>query len=143
MKNDNAVGFGTHKKSGAYQLKVGSALSLKSQRASRLRAELILELGGACEACRAIHPLEFHFSGLDSAGHHVMPWPERMRFYWRAHLLGEIALLCRTCHGLVTHYENCKGAKPMLPSRLLEIAQRRLLRKMRASEPLLQFDSSA
>jgi HNH endonuclease len=86
--------------------------SLKSRRASQARRDLVLDLGGKCSACGKPEPLEFHFTGLDPANHHYMPWPQRIRWYWGEHLKGNITLLCRNCHRLVTHKESFQKRHP-------------------------------
>lgn len=92
--------------------------SLKSRRAEKARRELELELGGCCQFCGSTNFLEFDFRGVNGEKHHFMPWPERIRWYWRQHLLGFVRLLCRRCHILVTHKENSKsGFSPRFHSR--------------------------
>ena len=81
---------------------VGPPVSLKCFRARQSRAELIQRLGAKCVQCGATHQLELDCWPLPETSHHFMPMPERVRFYWRMHQVGNIRLLCKSCHVRLT-----------------------------------------
>ena len=66
--------------------------------ARRSRSALVIELGGRCRCCSATACLEFDCIIPRGRTHHLMPWPERVRFYWQEQLVGNLQLLCKPCH---------------------------------------------
>jgi len=83
--------------------------SLKSLRAKKSRQSLTIELGGVCFACGCQDSLEFDCIAPRGRQHHLMSWPERIRFYWQEHLHGNLQLLCKRCHLRKTQMDNQKG----------------------------------
>jgi 5-methylcytosine-specific restriction endonuclease McrA len=82
--------------------------SLKSLRARASKIELQGVLGNKCSSCPAVVDLQFDCILPTGPGHKLMPWPERMRFYWRQHQLKNLQLLCPGCHNRKTAEQNRK-----------------------------------
>lgn len=82
--------------------------SLKSQRAAASRLELLAVLGGVCAQCSSVVALEFDCKQPQGPEHHLMAWPERIRFYWKQHGQGNLQLLCPSCHLKKTQRDNSK-----------------------------------
>jgi 5-methylcytosine-specific restriction endonuclease McrA len=83
-------------------------VSLKSARARKARAELISEMGGACQFCGTPQSLEFDVHPMADTSHHFFDSARRMRFYWQMKLIGNLRLLCRKCHLSETAKMNSK-----------------------------------
>lgn len=82
---------------------------LKSLRAARSSKSLQDALGGVCLVCRVPDDLQFDCIAPRGHAHHLMSHPERIRFYWREFLAGNLQLLCRRCHLRKTQLQNAKG----------------------------------
>lgn len=89
-------------------------VSFKTLRARQSRAELVIALGSKCNRCPKVTDLQFDCIVRQGPAHHLMSWPDRIRFYWAQHLANNIQLLCADCHLLKTQAENHKarGALP-------------------------------
>ena len=77
-------------------------MSARSLQAARLRAELRTQLGGHCSRCAATVGLEFHLKSGNGAAHHAMSSRDRTYFYCHAFQLGNLELVCATCHLAIT-----------------------------------------
>lgn len=87
-------------------VEITCTVSLKSKRARHLRAELVKELGSVCVSCQSTNKLHFDCIVPQGPAHHLMAWPERIRWYWQQHLLGNLQLLCPRCHLRKTQRDN-------------------------------------
>ena len=72
--------------------------SVKSQRAAQFRALIISELGGCCASCGKKEHLQLDLIVPDGGAHHLLSYPDRQRFYFAAHQLKQVQLLCPGCH---------------------------------------------
>jgi 5-methylcytosine-specific restriction endonuclease McrA len=61
---------------------------------------MLLALGGACAACRATSSLEFDCIVPMGHGHHRGSAPERISFYRKQMLAGNVQILCSHCNGI-------------------------------------------
>ena len=68
--------------------------------AKATRARMILSLGGACAACRTTSSLEFDCIVPMGHDHHAGSAPERICFYRKQMLAGNIQILCSECNAL-------------------------------------------
>lgn len=83
--------------------------SIKSARAKKARADLVALLGGKCANCPRTENLHCDCIVPQGAAHHLLPWPERVRFYWKEHLRGNLQLMCPACHMQKTMIDNRKA----------------------------------
>lgn len=68
------------------------------ERASRMRLQLIIDMGGKCVLCGSIHKLEFdHPNGRDWQPSHYSRWT-RMKLYRQDWERGNLRLLCEYCN---------------------------------------------
>ena len=82
--------------------------NIRSVRASQHRTELIVLMGGKCQACCATQALEFDCYPVPETSHHFMPWPRKIRFYFEQFFKGNLRLLCKRCHLRETAVMNSK-----------------------------------
>jgi 5-methylcytosine-specific restriction endonuclease McrA len=90
-------------------VKESGRLSAKVSLARRRRQALVEACGGRCSVCGSTEHLQFDCVVRQGPAHHLLSWPARVRFYWRQKLLGNLQLLCASCHLRKTVSENCKG----------------------------------
>lgn len=88
---------------------VKESVSAKSLRARKMRAGLIVALGGKCARCSRTENLHCDCILPQGFLHHFMPWPQRVRWYWQQHIKGNLQLLCPSCHIRKTTLENSKA----------------------------------
>ena len=81
-------------------------MTLRYQRAARIRAALLQSLGGCCTICGATGGLEMHLLKSDGGKHHAMNGCDRVYFYAKQSALGNVQLLCGHHHRSRTVAEN-------------------------------------
>lgn len=64
------------------------------------RARMVLSLGGRCAACGSTEDLTFDCIEPMGHAHHAGSAPDRITFYRRQMLAGNVQLLCSSCNSL-------------------------------------------
>ena len=70
------------------------------QWAKRARAKLLEALGGCCRHCGSLDSLEFDCIIPKGDRHHRLSSADRVSFYRLEHSLGNLQILCASCHNL-------------------------------------------
>ena len=76
----------------------GPKVSRNVRYARRWRDWLLHALGPFCVACGATDDLTFDCKSPAGHSHHVMPWHQRIAWYRRQALKGNVVVLCRPCN---------------------------------------------
>ncbi len=70
----------------------------KRSRCEQQKLALIEDLGSRCAWCSRSDELEFDCIAPAGATHHGMSKCDRVRFYVKQYIAGNVQLLCRSCH---------------------------------------------
>lgn len=101
----------------------------KKSKCAEQKMHLIEDLGAHCNWCSRTDDLEFDCIAPRGREHHGKSQCDRMRFYVREFIAGNLQLLCRTCHNRKSIFDTKKALseQPLEIIRDIESGQRPVL----------------